>query len=124
MNSGVNITRTAMATTARLAAYATSLERILPAVRAAVKTGCSTGVHIRDFLNAVDVPAPTGRAWTVSSCNRAVRALILRGMLKTHRHRGRRNPSMELHRRNFAKAVETYRAAHLDALQNQPAASK
>lgn len=138
--------RTQAATAARRATYEGALERALPAILAARVTGCTTGTHIRDFLNAVGVRAPNGGGWTVNSANRAVRQLISSDQLKwNHRHRGRRNPALEGRRIvRSAKAIDACRemyaatarsiasglhpaaegevSADNDTIQNQPVA--
>jgi len=102
--------RTQVASAVRRASYDVALERALPAVVAARRTFCSTGVHFRDFLNACGVPAPSGGDWSVNSANRAVRRLIARGLFKAHRHRGRRAKNLEdARKKHFAKAAEAYR---------------
>jgi hypothetical protein len=86
------------------------VEAALPVIRHAMKIGCTTGEHLAEFLNAVGVSPYHEAQWTKNSANRAVQYLVKHGHLDWPRHRGKRNPHLELMRKTlFAKAVKACR---------------
>jgi hypothetical protein len=107
----------------RKAEYKYAVEECaLPVIIAAREVGCTTGEHLAQFLNAVGVLAPTQKAWTKNSANRAVQHLMKHGLLQWHRHRGKRSPFLEIKRITcFAKAVKACRKKEgYGAIHKQP----
>lgn len=106
----------------RKAEYQYAMEECaLPVIRAARDIGCTTGEHLAEFLNAVGVLAPNEEAWTKNSANRAVQYLVSHGLLKWHRHRGKRNPALEIKRlASFDEAVKACRKKEGYASHKKP----
>ena len=105
--------RTEIVTALRRAEYEYAVYNARPVIEAARKAGCTTGVHVRDFLNGVGVPAPKSKEWSVLSVNRAIHNLVEGGLKEWTRHRGKRNPYLENLRKDaFAKAVAECRALY------------